>query len=413
LDSRIFFADPKAGTTKTYSGLVEDLNKMTHFPKYVYNQSVYELYLSLIHSLTYGYKITVVDRDVSSAELANYGIDEESLNEEYTLPERKTLRLSALLENKNSWSVDLFTSGTTGMPKKITQSYDILTRNVKVGPNYLQDVWGSGYNPTHMAGLQVLFQAFNNGNSLINLFELDGRKLLKAINKYRVNSISATPSLFRVIAHESEWVSTSINRLTMGGEPFDSELSKRLAEIFPQAKIRNIYASTEAGSLLTSKNGFFSIPLEKATFIKIDSNNQLLLHRSLLAKSKDLDLVGDWYLTGDVVEFTESNVFKIVGRENEGINVGGYVVNPNEVEQEINKIDFVTESLVYAKESKLIGNILVVDIVLNEPDLLTISEAEYQISQLLSKSLQRWKVPRIFHFCENIKLTRSGKKVRL
>ncbi len=45
----------------------------------------------------------------------------------------------------------------------------------------------------------------------------------------------------------------------MGGEKYDEALENRLSEIFPNAKIRNVYASTEAGSIFSAKGDVFHI----------------------------------------------------------------------------------------------------------------------------------------------------------
>lgn len=121
--------------------------------------------------------------------------------------------------------------------------------------------------------------------------------------------------------------------------------------------------------------------------------------------------MGEWYHTGDIVEFTEDGRIKFVGRKNEMINVGGYKVNPNEVEEEIKKINGVLDAYVYARKNQLTGNILVAEVVLKDKEL-DLQEMEKIIYENLRTSLQNWKIPRIIKFVDEIKLTRTGKKVR-
>jgi len=54
-----------------------------------------------------------------------------------------------------SWKIGLYTSGTTGRPKKVYHTFASLTRNVKTGDKYADNVWAFAYNPTHVAGVQV------------------------------------------------------------------------------------------------------------------------------------------------------------------------------------------------------------------------------------------------------------------
>ena len=53
--------------------------------------------------------------------------------------------------------ITIFTSGTTGQPKKVVHSIATLTRSVRLGDRYKGQIWAYAYNPTHMAGLQVFF----------------------------------------------------------------------------------------------------------------------------------------------------------------------------------------------------------------------------------------------------------------
>ena len=73
----------------------------------------------------------------------------------------------------------MFTSGTTGVPKSIEHSMESLTRNIKIDTKFLNNVWGFAYNPTHMAGIQVFFQAFFNKNTIVKIFEFQTLNYIK------------------------------------------------------------------------------------------------------------------------------------------------------------------------------------------------------------------------------------------
>jgi acyl-coenzyme A synthetase/AMP-(fatty) acid ligase len=92
------------------------------------------------------------------------------------------------------------------------------------------------------------------------------------------------------------------------------------------------------------------------------------------------------------------------------INVGGYKVNPHEVEEEIKKVSGVVDARVSARINRLTGNILMAEVVkLNDLDE---TELEKKIFQELSTRLQSFKIPRIMRFVPKLRLTRSGKKER-
>lgn len=92
--------------------------------------------------------------------------------------------------------ITIFTSGTTGQPKKVVHSVSSLTRAVRLGKKYKGQVWAYAYNPTHMAGLQVFFQALENQNTLVNVFNKQRVEVYEKIFKYHITHISATPTFY-------------------------------------------------------------------------------------------------------------------------------------------------------------------------------------------------------------------------
>ncbi|WP_448376846.1 ANL family adenylate-forming protein [Fervidobacterium sp.] len=412
---KLFLIDLERNLTKTYSEFFRDLQNKTFLHPIIRVSNPYEVFLSITRSLLAGVTVDLLDSDLSDSEINRLGITDKDLSEQLELerihvPDFETFKEYLLLGSK-TWKIGLYTSGTTGRPKKVYHSFSSLTRNVKVGPKYTDNIWAFAYNPTHVAGVQVFFQALMNQNSIVFVFDLEKQKIPFVLENYKVTNISATPTFYRTILPLFEKPVETVYRVTLGGEKFDPGLEVALRKVFPNAKIVNIYASTEAGTLLSTDGEFFSIPEGKERYFKIAEDGELLVHKEYLGESTDIILDGEWYHIGDIVEFTEDGRIRFVGRKNEMINVGGYKVNPNEVEEEIKKIDGVVDAYVYARKNQLTGNILVAEVVLRDKENST-QEMEKIIYEKLRTSLQNWKIPRIIKFVDEIKLTRTGKKVR-
>ncbi len=96
----------------------------------------------------------------------------------------------------DDWKVTLYTSGTTGIPKKVTHNFNSITRFVKISERNTNSIWGFAYNPTHMAGIQVFFQALLNGNAIVRLFGLSANEIHREINENFITHISATPTFY-------------------------------------------------------------------------------------------------------------------------------------------------------------------------------------------------------------------------
>lgn len=408
----MFWIDQKRGTQKSYSELIHELNGKSGCKRYIYLDDPYRIYLELIHSLIHGYEVELLDAQLSLTEIRNLGLDTKNMDIE-TRAETGTIgnfeELCARIEQaKDTWRVAIYTSGTTGRPKKVIHTLDTITRSVKRGPQFRQDRWAFTYNPTHFAGLQVFFQAFFNQNPFIYLFESDRNLINPLLIHYSVTHISATPTYYRMLLPYMEQAVPSVKRITVGGEKFDPLMTGKLSTIFPNAKLRNIYASTEAGSLFGSEGETFSIASSLKDLVQVSADGELLLHRKLLAASDVL--VGDWYHTGDMIQFVDQDRFIFAGRTTEMINVGGYKVNPHEVEEEMKKVEGVLDVLVSKRMNRITGNIVTAEIVSSGQYLE--SELETRIRIELSSKLQEWKIPRIIRFVKEIPKTRTGKKVR-
>lgn len=408
----LFFYWEKKG--KTYQQLIEDINNQKTLEKYIKKTDAYEILKNIIVSLISGEKIILLDSDFTKEGMNNLGISLQEINQEIKLKKDKINSFEELLEQinkkKEGWEITLYTSGTTGRPKKVKHNLQSLTRGVKVSEKYKNNIWAFAYNPTHFAGLQVFFQAFYNKNPLIYVFDMDRKIIEETLNRFQVTHISATPTFYRSIIPYIKQQIPTVERLTMGGEKYDETLENILIKIFPNAEIRNVYASTEAGSIFSAKGDIFRISERLRDKIKINEDNELLIHKSLLGESETLKLDGEWYRTGDLVEKIDDDHFKFISRKTEMINVGGYKVNPHEVENEIKKVEGVIDVLVKARNNRITGSILTAEVEVMEG--INKKEKEKEIIKVLEKNLQNWKIPRIITFVDNIELTRTGKKVR-
>lgn len=406
----LFWIDAEKVSLKSYEDLINDINKKKSISKYIYYSNPYDVLVEIIASLLYGVQVELIDGDLSIGEIKRLGILEKDLLNQCVIEKKNFKNVNEIfhtIKKSESWRLAIYTSGTTGRPKKVEHNFKSITRSVRIGERYKENVWAFAYNVSHFAGLQVFFQAFLNHNTIVYLFENSRDDFETYINKYICTHISATPTFYRTIIPCIKKTLLSIQSITLGGEKFDSTLVGKLDEVFPNAKIHNIYASTEAGSLFAGVGDIFEIPDELQDFIKINSASELLLHKTIVS---NITIQGDWYNTQDIVEFVEPKKIRFVSRSSDMINVGGYKVNPLEVEEEIKKVDGIVDVVIKSRENKILGNLLVAEIV--KSDEIDENELKKIIISTLNTRLQKWKIPRMLNFVKKIEKTRSGKKVR-
>ena len=392
----------------SYDDLLQSLNMSTEYCPLYKTSDIYSYFVNLIKALAASKPLVLLDSDLNPAEID--GVDENLVNVKEKISPKSYKSMGEIVEDiQNSTSeITIFTSGTTGQPKKVLHTVATLTRSVRIGERYVGQTWAYAYNPTHMAGLQVFFQAFENLNTLVNVFNKQRSEVYELINKHHITHISATPTFYRLLLPFEQEYETVV-RVTLGGEKSDTHLYENIKKIFPMAKINNVYASTEAGSLFAAKGDCFQIPENiRDKFDVVD--DELLIHKSLLGKSDSFKFEGDYYHSGDLIEWVdkESGLFRFKSRKNELINVGGYKVNPGEVENILLSIEGVKQVLVYGKANSILGNVLCADIQLEDGVTLT----DVDIKKALRSQLQDFKIPRRIKFVEQMSLTRTGKLKR-
>jgi acyl-coenzyme A synthetase/AMP-(fatty) acid ligase len=408
----IFLKDIDNEKLVTWDYLIDDINNTSIYNPYCKSADYYTVFKHIILSFLIDEEIILLDSDFTESELIN--LTGRSEYTEFSKPFEKCKisnlsnqreLIEKLSNSSKNWKITLFTSGTTGIPKKVSHDFKSITRFVKVSERNEKSIWGFAYNPTHMAGIQVFFQALLNGNSIIRLFGLDTKDIYTEITNNGITHISATPTFYRLLLPYDE-LFPSVERITSGGEKFNKKTFIQLNEIFPNAKITNVYASTEAGTLFASQNDIFSVRPEYEHLIHIE-NNELLIHRSLMGSPEtNFD---EWYNTGDVIEIISKKPlkFRFVNRKSEMINVGGYKVNPLEVEEAILALTGIKNVRVYSKPNSVLGNIICCEVVTNSNQI-----TESSIRTFLQSKIQEFKIPRIIRFVDELSTTRTGKLKR-
>lgn len=388
---------------KKFTNFLEDVCANNFYYRVYRYANFYEYCVNLIKALINDKDIVLIDTDFTQQELYNLGYadmvnyQEEILDNIYVIDQIEMIRK---IQNSKS-QITLFTSGTTGLPKIIHHTIPSLSRMIRIDNKYQKSIWGVAYNPTHMAGVQVLLQGLLNLNTLVYIFGKTSSEVALNIKKYNITHLSATPTFYRLLVALKD-VFPLVERVTLGGEKSDSKLYKEIKISFPNAKINNIYASTELGSLFVAKGEIFSVLDSIKKNVRV-VEEELEIHTSLIPSLKK----DEWYKTGDIVEVVNEKPlqFKFKNRKTEMINVGGYKVNPNEIEEALREFPELENARVYGKPNSVLGYILCMDFVLSKGAKID----AMQIKKRLGEQFQDFKIPRIIKEVLEIEKTRTGK----
>lgn len=306
-----------------------------------------------------------------------------------------------------------YTSGTTGFSKGVMLPYRALWGNLDYVLNKLSPHVKKGTNivsilpMAHMYGMMVEFMfGFINGNHLFYLTRLPSPSLIaQAFAEIKPSLIVAVPLIVEKIVRKKVFTYTQNNRVRLlmnmplinkkikqklrdmvagvfggnmfeiitGGAALNKEVEQFLNSIdFP---ITVGYGATETAPLISFSNRDQYLPGSCGTVVdhmevKIASNDpenvpgeimarglntMLGYYKNEVATREVLDEEG-WYHTGDLGTMSADGHLYIRGRiKNMLLGSNGQNVYPEEIEDKLNSLAMVNESLIVQKGEQLIG----------------------------------------------------------
>ncbi len=124
------------------------------------------------------------------------------------------------------------------------------------------------------------------------------------------------------------------------------------------------------------------------------------------ATAEVMDAEG-WFKSGDIAVIAADGYVKIVDRKKDMINVSGFKVYPNEVEDVLGSHSDILESAVIGVPDKEGSETVKAFVVTSNPDLTV-----QQVRDFAKIKLTAYKVPHLVEFCKDLPKTNVGKILR-
>ena len=303
------------------------------------------------------------------------------------------------------------TSGTSGPPKLVEHSWDSLLAAARLAEQWHGLGWVLVYDATRWAGIQVWLQALLTGGRLVVPASRDPDTVLRAIVAEEATVLPATPTLLRRLLTSAEGTllaKARLDRMTLGGEAADGPLLEQARAAFPEAKITQVYATTELGEVFRVTDGLAGFPanwlgrtLPGGARIAMRRDGELLVQLS-----RDSAEVA----TGDLVE-KRGERYEFSGRRSDVIVVGGAKVFPQRVEEILRGVPGLADARVYGLPSAITGELVAVEAVLTDPLPEGSTPESIRAAALAAcrSGLEPHSVPRIFDIVRMIATNPSGK----
>ncbi len=358
-----------------------------------------------------------------------------------------TLKRTANTACGNDPMLMFFTSGTTSYPKMAMHSYKyplghFITAKYwhQVNPDGLhftisdtgwgKALWGKLYG-------QWLCEAPIFTYDYDEFFAKD---ILNMIQKYRITSFCAPPTVFRMLVHVdmTKFDLSSLKNVSTAGEALNPEVYNKfkkhtglaIMEGFGQTETTLVIANIKG---MTPKSGSMGKPTPQYDVVLMaDENREAEINEPgeicirttehgpnglfmgyYLDKEKTESVIHDGlYHTCDSAYKDEDGYLWYVGRVDDVIKTAGYRVGPFEIENEIMKLPYVMECAVTSIPDLVRGQAIKASIVLTKGTSPS-DKLKKETMKYLRNNLASYKRPKVVEFVEELPKTTSGKVRRV
>jgi thioester reductase-like protein len=348
--------------------------------------------------------------------------------------------LDQSLLDLNQGKLILFTSGTTGKPKQVAQSWT----NIQASIHNISNSYNLGSNDVclnimplyHIHGIIVCFltSIYSGGQVVILDDGFDVIKFFASLEKYKISWYSGVPTMHqsiiaRIRSKYDGIVSHNLRFIRSSSSALPVKVRQDLSEIF-KVPIYQAYGLTEAchitsqainkDSSINSAGFAVNVDIE----IRDDNGARLSLNKNgnIWIKGKNLfsnyinlskkesGFSADGYFnTGDIGFLDNDGALVIVSRTKEMINKSGEKIAPHEIEDIILMHPLVENAVCFSVEDKYCGEDIGLAIVLKK----NMQCSAVSIKEYLTDFVNDFKMPRDIYFLNELPKGRTGKLQRI
>jgi long-chain acyl-CoA synthetase len=357
-------------------------------------------------------------------------------------PETPTVAMSALLNDAGGPSrpgggpaprpgvaIRMLTSGTTGPPKRIDLSYDMLARSVMgpdpdraPAPTKLRRGVAIVNSPlVHIGGVFRVLQCIAEARSFVLLERFELNAWAEAVRRHRPRAVSLVPAALRTVLHSdlSRADLDSIRAVTCGTAPLSADDADAFTEKYG-IPVLTSYAATEFGGGVAgwtlsdyqkhwrAKRGSVGRVNPGAQLRVVDDDGKSVEPDRvglLEVKPGQLGPSAAWMRTTDMARIDADGFVWIVGRADQAILRGGFKVMPDDVRIALEGHPAVAGAAVVGRSDERLGETPVAMVELREFES---TDADALVAYLRTR-LARYEIPTEIAVVHTIPRTPSGK----
>lgn len=286
--------------------------------------------------------------------------------------------------------IEMFTSGTTGLPKTIVVKKQAMVNSAIATGDFFEIQPGDKalhcLPMKYVAGKMMLVRAMILGLD-IDFVAPSARPLENLDECYDF------AAMVPMQAENSLKDFKKVKKIIIGGAKINDVLEKKLLK-HPETICYETYGMTETITHIAAKRvGEKAFTVLPDVTVSYDERNCLVIHAPKISD--------DVIITNDIVELVNENQFIFLGRMDNVINSGGIKLIPEQIEEKLaGKID--RRFYFTSKEDKILGEKLV----------LVIEGEYFPVDEKLFDDIDKYQKPKEILFIPQFKETISGKILR-
>ena len=318
----------------------------------------------------------------------------------------------------------LFTSGTTGLPKPIFISHQVVADRLAyyakpIDPDAAQPVDMMSAPIFHIGGTLGLLISLHSGKQTVLLPKFDAGEWLDLVARYRVAQTFVVPAMLRRILDHPRFATTdlsSLQALSYGAAAAPVDLVRRALAALPEVDFTNTFGQTEtlgAYAALTPADhrrgdrlGSVGRPFPGVELRIVDPATEEPVAPGGIGEflvRATQNTTSEWLRTGDSGWQDDEGYLFVSGRLSDTINRGGEKFGPVEVEEAIRSHPGVVDVGVVGIPDRDLGERVGAVVVVAEP-----TSAESLVNYCASL-LASFKVPEYLVFAPELPFSALGK----
>ena len=335
-----------------------------------------------------------------------------------TVPVAKKSNFQFSKLNLNEIKITLFTSGSTGNPKAINKTLQMLDNEINALENQWGDMLGrssvvSTVSHQHIYGLLFrLLWPLSAGRAFAMQDLIYTEQVLKNTLQggSKTQTLISSPALLKRLQDEGD--SCHYRAVFSSGGPLSKEAADQCRMLLNETPIE-VFGSTETGGVGFRQQREVDSPwqLFNEVKVKLADQNCLALWSPWLSEGD-----GGYYQTSDQCELLANNQFRLKGRIDRIVKIEEKRISLQEVENHLNELEWVLESAVLVVEDphRVTLGALITLTDSGKAELLKLGKGKFWIK--LRQALREWVepvgMPRHFRISNEIPMNKQGKRLQ-